>query len=120
MMLWGGWGQGDSTGAHVGVLRSSVCACVSYHWIRMCVSARLISAELLNLPGESVPLLCHFSAWRPAQICHKALMEFPVCSFSHDNMAVIFLPPNASDVSDMDYMRFNPVTVGFVRRPTPQ
>lgn len=46
-------------------------------------------------------------------------MEFPARSFSHDNVALIFLPPNASDVSDMDFMRFNPVTVGLVCRQTP-
>lgn len=85
----------------------------------MCVYARLISAALLNLLGESVPLRSDFSAWRAAQICHTALMEFPACSFSHDNVAVIFLTPNASDVSDMDFMRFNPVTVGLVCRQTP-
>lgn len=85
----------------------------------MCVSARRISAALLNLLGESVPLRSHFSAWRAAQIGHKALMEFPACSFSHDNMAEIFLTPNASDVSDMDCPRFNAVTIGLVRRQTP-
>lgn len=79
----------------------------------MCVYARLISAALLNLLGENVPLRSDFSAWR------AALMEFPARSFSHDNVAVIFLTPNASDVSDMDFMRFNPVTVGLVCRQTP-
>lgn len=84
----------------------------------MCVSVRLISAALLSLLGKSVPLCSHFSAWRAAQISSKALMEFPVCSFSHDNMAMIFLTPNASDVSYVDFMRFKHVTVSlWVDRP---
>lgn len=48
------------------------------------------------------------------QIRSKAPMEFPVCSFSQDNMTAMFLAPYASDVSQVDCSRSNPVTVGPV------